>query len=254
MQSVRFDELPGVVIHPLEDRTGASIRVLICNAASRDARTREAVERAWTLHRERNPREYDGEILVVVRVDAAAGAIHAARERYRFLAVGTGCGVHVHLLAVTGVVTGIDQDGDECVLLGRRAADTRIYGGLWELGPSGGVKCPPGGVTQLGIADLQRALVEEGLEEVGIDLCACEMRAIAVTSDQTAASQDVIMRVRVGGRIDSRHGACTLSDHGAWEYVDVAWVPTSRLGEWLSRRPEALIPPSAAIVRWLGWT
>lgn len=208
---------------------------------------------AWQAWRVRQPREYDGDIVGVEHVDASSRVIAARREKYRFLAVGKQAGVNVRLLAVTGIVTAIDQDGDECVLLGRRSGETRIYGGLWEFGPSGGVKCPATGVTRLDERALVGALKDEGLEELGISLEMHTARPIAVVGDDEAASEDVIVRVELASPVDSRAAICSIGPEAGWEYVSTAWVPVMRLGGWITRHAGAMIPPSVALARWMGW-
>lgn len=247
---VRYDDLAGVCVRPLR---AAGLVIKVEEAHAREADVAARVERAWQEHRRTHPRDYDGMILDVRARDIERGEVVARRERYRYLAVGHECGVHVSLLAVTGVVTGVDQDGDECVLLGRRSAETRIYGGLWELGPSGGVKCPGESVRQIGLAEVRRGLVDEGIEELGVSLEGAESVAVALVEDEQAASEDVLLRVRLRETINSVWAACRAADHGAWEYADTAWVPIKRMGAWVRERPGAMIPPSVAVVRWLGW-
>lgn len=247
---IGYEDLPAIGIRALSD---GAVRIAIGPEAMRDDATRGRVDAAWREHARTHPRDYDGMILAFDGYDEGSRTMRARRERYRYLAVGAGAGCGTRLLAVTGVVTGVDQDGDECVLLGRRSGETRIYGGLWELAPSGGVKCPAESVTELSIGDVRRALMEEGLEELGVSLEEAEVRALALVGDDEAASEDVLLRVRLRGAINSRWMACRTQDAGAWEYVDTAWVPIERLGAWVRERPGAVIPPSVAVLRWLGW-
>lgn len=248
--AIWWDDLPGVCVRPLGD---AALKVHVLDEIRRDDVVEAASERAWQQHRLTHPRDYDGTILDVQSIDAQRGELCVRRERYRFLAIGAAIGARARLLAVTGVVTAVDQDGDECVLLGRRSAETRIYGGRWELAPSGGIKTPSVSVREFGIEHVRRGLIEEAFEELGVAFTGFAVEAVAIVSDDEAASDDVLLRVRLPEAIDSRRGVCASADAGAWEYVETAWVPTSRLGVWIGRSPGAMIPPSVAVARWLGW-
>lgn len=261
---IAYSDIPGVVIKPLvvgsptlprgAESCVPSLRIDVTEAAPVDASVAQRVEQAWREHQRLNPREFDGPILHIHYADSFTGRIDARREQYRHLAVGLACGIRVKLLAVAGLVTAIDQDGEECLLLGRRSTQTRIYGGQWELAPSGGVSCPPPSTTQLSLDDVHAALLEEAREELSENFENAKAQPLALVADQRAMSEDILLGVKLPSPIDSRFRSCKRGESTeSWEYADTAWVPTSRLGGWLRAQPDALIPPSLAVLRWLGW-
>lgn len=213
------------------------------------------IDAVWDELRRGNERLHDGPILRAISIDAESGAVRCRRDTYRSLAVSARLGLGVRQLGVMGVITGRCGAGRGHVLLGRRAAQTRIYPGLWELAPSGGVTPPPMNVPGLGLRDLAAALADEADEELGLDLSGQDIAAIAVLRDAHACSDDIVLRVDLAEPIDARRGVCPASNEAMdrWEYLDVAWIAMDDLGGFVGEHRSAIAPPTRALLRWLGW-
>src|SRR5262245_13445545 len=136
--------IPGIVAWPLNGELTVTV--------SREAPPSPsgAVTARWEQLCRENPRHYDGPLLSVVTFDPERGEMLCRRDQYQRLAVQPQVATGVHLLAVTGVLVATDGGGRRYVLLGRRGKQTRVFGGMWELGPSGGVAPPPANVQSLG--------------------------------------------------------------------------------------------------------
>lgn len=226
---------------------GISVRIPAPAADSADPQ----IDAAWRELTAANPRLFDGPLLLVDRVED--DVIHARPGRYRTLATATMLGRTVRSLGVQGVVIGRDRAGQPHVLFGRRSDDTRIYGGRWENAPSGSLEPPRHNPPTLALPDFARALAAEGTEELGIDLADAEVHIRALLDDATAQSLDLVLHVALRGIIDPRGSACALADHRRWEYLDTAWVRIDDLRAWHRDSKPALSPPTAALMRWLGW-
>ena len=213
------------------------------------------IEAVWNELRRENDRLHDGPILRAVSVDAESGSLLCRRDTYRSLAVSARLGLGVRQLGVMGVITGRDRAGREHVLLARRAAQTRIYPGLWELAPSGGVTPPPLNMPRIGSRELSAALADEAEEELALDLSGQDSAAIAVLRDAHACSDDIVLRIELAEPIDPRRGTCPASNEAAdrWEYVDVAWIALGEVHTFVDDHRHAVAPPTRAMLGWLGW-
>lgn len=223
-----------------------------------------AIDRAWAELCAENERLFDGSFLSVeewtppdasagtrfgVRPGASPGVFTCRVERYRRLAVA---GIvaecqRVRLLALTGVVTARDRDGVEHVLMGLRASKTRMYGGLWEFAPAGGVD-PPGEGQTFDSLLLRRVLVRELEEEVGLPaeaLGACD--PVMVVLNEEARSYDVVMRTKLVVGLEEARRRIT---GGSWEYERVEWVPVSDVPAFV--RDYQLVPQGREMVRVLA--
>lgn len=219
----------------------------------------EATDRAWEGMAATNPRLFDGLFLSVERwtPDRSAGGVAGGGgefgcrvERYRRLATAgvVRCGCEVRLLALTGVVTARDSAGAEHVLMGLRAAQTRMYGGLWEFAPAGGVD-PPGAGQLFDVGLLRRVLARELEEEVGLapeSMGACEPVMVVLNSE--ARSYDVVMRARLLIGVEE---AALRARPGSWEYERVEWVPVEEARGFAE--VEGMVPQGLEILRRLGW-
>lgn len=216
------------------------------------------IARIWDELRAANDRFYDGPILRVLSVDPERAEVLCRRDTFRALAVSPRLGLGIRQLGVTGIVTARDSGGRPHVVLGRRSAETRIYPGLWELAPSGGVKPPPPNVEHLTLDDLAVALAEEADEELGMGLPPRHARLIAFLRDELACSVDAVLRFDLDEIIDPRRsaGACPLAAEaaGRWEYIDSAWIALHDLPRFASDHAAAIAPPTASLLRWLSWT
>lgn len=199
----------------------------------------------WERQRAANPRLYNAPILSVVSFDAEAGEMLARRETYQRLVIQPRVMTGVRLLGVTGILVARGEGGEEHVLLGRRAPDVRIYGGMWELGPSGGVGVPPRSVETLTAEHLTSFLSDEAEEEVGLEVGSA--RPVAVVRDLIARSDDVALRVEVGelGAVAARPVS--------WEYTQTAWVAVRELAAFEAKFAGEVIGPTRALMRLMGW-
>lgn len=229
----------------------ADVRIVIDPAPPEvDPRIAEATERRWGELIGENPRHFDGAILAIERFDPETGTVHARRERYKRLAVQPHVDTGVRILSVTGVVTALDDADRVCALLGRRSPTTRIYGGLWELGPSGGIDPAGEDVLRLGMDHVRRQLADELREELGLELDVSGARAIALSVDAPGNSIDIVVRLDTGRAtsdlpLDEAHA-------DAWEYTDVRWIAFADARRVAVHEAATLIPPTRALLAWLG--
>lgn len=217
-----------------------NVRVLPARVPDTGHGARVAAE--WGRLRTANPRYHDGPILVLESLNP----LTVRRDTYRTLATAAAVDPSVRSLGVQGVVVGRDRAGVEHVLFGRRSSETRIYGGLWENAPSGGVAGPPG-CERLTLPDFVAALRDEGLEELGLDLADAAVTPLCLLDDPRAFSIDLVLGVRPRGVIDPRSLPCPASDGGRWEYIDAAWVGRAEAGVWVGREPGAFSPSTSAL-------
>lgn len=238
---------------PLE---GGGLRVSI----SRDARVPHsaAVEAAWSKLVAANPKYFDGPILSVLHLpheldhagtskNEIQNEILVRRDRFSRLAVQPAVSTGVRILSVTGVLLSKDSTGREFVLLGKRGRSTRIYGGMWELGPSGGLQDPPPAVTSLDHEAIFANLADEIEEEVGLELHRGE--AVCLTRDHKAMSDDIVFICDAG----PLEVASSEAHAANWEYEEVRWLPTDSLAPFDADQESNIIPPTRALFRALGW-
>jgi 8-oxo-dGTP pyrophosphatase MutT (NUDIX family) len=150
----------------------------------------------------------------------------------------------VEQLSVTGVLLARDADGTQRVLLGKRSAGTRMYAGMWELGPAGGVEAPAADVGEVGLEALVKELAREVREESGLDITGCPTRAAALVHDAMAHSYDVVLLVEVGSVPAARAAN--------WEYEEVRWVRVREVAALLRAERAGVIPPSRMLLEMLG--
>ena len=259
---IAYRGIPQTEIIPIRLADGA-LRVCI----TRDARTPNsaAVDAAWSKLVASNPRYFDGPILSVVhlphevpyelRHDGAANRSHdepafeilARRDRFARLAVQPAVATGVRILSVTAVLLAKDASGREWVLLGRRSHKTRVYGGMWELGPSGGLNDPPAPVTSLDHDAILRHLADEVHEEAGLHITSGQ--ALAIARDHKAMSDDIVFACDVG----TLEEASSQAHAANWEYDEVRWLATDSLAPFDALHEQAIIPPTRALFRAFGW-
>ncbi len=228
--------------------TGARVRVVMRAGAVPEPDERTV--REWGIRSARNPRLFDGAIVAVELVDGPDRAgdltIHARNDRYQRLAVQPLVDNGVDLLAVRGVVTARDAGGVVHVFVGRRHAQTQAYGGMWELGPSGGIQPPGPGVRELRFADLVGLFGLELREEAGLEIAGSRCEPLAICDDRTVRGVDVVIGVSLASDLEAIKGSPL-----DWEYSAVRWVA---LGEFAAfAKSVELSPPSVAIAVMLGW-
>lgn len=201
------------------------------------------IDDVWDRLRRARPRLFDGPILSFVGEDR--GVVLARRDSYKRLAVQGEAG---HLvtppvvqLAVTGVLVARDNAGRPHVFLGKRSDDTRIYGSLWELGPSGGLDPPSAPVHALDEHAVIRQLQVECRDEVGIAGVFTSHAVLGLIDDPVAMSTDIVVRLDLQRRLGE-----LLVSASNWEYAEVRWLPAAELAAFGEREPT--IPPTAALL------
>jgi hypothetical protein len=223
---------------------------------------KELVEKRWAAMVADNPRLYSGPLLSVVAIDGEIGVIHTMRDEFKRLAVQPQVRTGVQILSVTGAITAKDSRGREHVLLGRRGRGTRVYGGMWELGPAGGIPPPHAIVTTLDEADAARHLLEEAEEELGLILDLAKIRPVTLYIRDTIAHSDdltfVVGHEEAGSmeRLAAQLGESRATH--AWEYEETRWVPLDPhdpQGLFAFDRDHAseIIITTRAAFRGLGW-
>lgn len=211
------------------------------------------IDETWSRMKSAMPRLYDGPILAVSSIDTATAGITARRSSYKPLAVqgagDQGPRTGVQQLSVTGIVAARDASGRWHLLLARRSHATRIYGGMWELGPSGGIDPPAHDVQELTAPDCARQLAREAGEELaGLEADWLAAIPVAITRDFIAHSDDVCMLVRLPGPINA--GASPVRP-GGWEYTEARWLPIDHAAGFARRRSGVIIPPTRLLLDWL---
>lgn len=222
-----------------------------------------AIDRKWSELRQVNPRLHDGPILLaqVHECDWSGKSTYIWKhnklvlfirpDTYKTLATAAHIGREVRALGVQGVVTARDPSGEEHLLLGRRGSEVRIYQGLWENAPSGTVTPPPTTTPFLDQTHFIRALIDEGLEETGLNLSDSNISWIAMLNDSQANALDVVLKLKMRHTIDPRAVPCPANDAHNWEYAATIWTPTSTVATWARQNAHAISPPTRAVIQWL---
>lgn len=215
----------------------------------------DAIERRWALMVAGNPRLYSGPLLSVVTIDHELGTIHAVRDEFKRLAVQPQVKTGVQILSVTGAITAKDNRGEPHVLLGRRGRTTRIYGGMWELGPAGGIPPPHASVSTLHESDAMRHLMEEAEEELGLTLEPASIRPASLyVRDTIANSDDLTFLIEHPDPLDRVAAALAQSRATqAWEYEETRWVALADLAAFDRAHSGEIIITTRAAFRGLGW-
>lgn len=263
IDSEPYRGIPGVEVYRLHAQAGTGVapglRVIVSGAQPAiSAAEREQTDRAWSAMCAGNPRLYSGPLLAVVSIDFERGVYYCRRDKFKRLAVQPSVRTGVRLLSVTGVLTACDAVGRRHVLLGRRGVQTRVYPGMWELGPAGGVPPPHphAGRDGLGEEDLVAQLLEEGEEELGVRLERARVRpACLIARDQIAQSDDVTFEIvhDEPGSMERLGEAMHAGGAHAWEYSQTLWVPLDTLRQFDAAHAEEIIITTRATFRGLGW-
>jgi len=205
----------------------------------------DATERRWAELLAENPRHFDGPILAIERFDPATNTIHARRDGYKRLAVQPQVETGVRILSVTGFITALDERSRPCVLLAQRSNATRIYGGLWELAPSGGIDPPRSATGLLDLDHVRTQLASELKEELGTEPDVSTAHPIALCVDGPGHSVDVVVRVDTGLPID----APGVSIRDSWEYTGVHWLELTEAPAFAREHADELIPSTREMLR-----
>ncbi len=208
-----------------------------------------AIETRWLSLCTDNPRLFNGRILAFLDADLAAPSVRVCIDQYKRMAAQTAQAPEVIQFGVTGILTAPlaagDPESEHAVLIGQRSNQTHVYPSQWELAPSGGVDAPPEGTSSLTVRDIAKQVEKELAEETGFDPTETSIEPIALCNDPVAPSMDVVFRIRLH-EPPPQHTR-------TWEYDSLQWVRINDLAGHLRDRRIKLIPPSAAVTRWLGW-
>lgn len=219
--------------------------------AGLDAEMEAEVDAAWEKICTANPRAFDGPILAFVSADPANNIVRARRDNYRRLAVQPEIGTGITLLGVTGVLEARDRAGVGHVLLGLRSHATRVFGGMWEFGPSGGVEPPEIGQASMDAGDLWGSLVGEIREEIGLPTGCDQSPPIGLLCDPSGQSVELVFRVSLLETVEELAAMIEASDRSQrWEYDAVRWVAIGGLGSFAATSP--CIPSTAGLIELFG--
>lgn len=242
-----WPDLPGMTVWPWP--AGSPLRVRIDDPSpagswgADPAALTAAIDARWDEMRRANPRLFDDPILSVTSLKPGHEIV-CEYSSYKRLAVQDHVLTGVEQLSVTGVVIGAGAAGPS-VLIGRRGATTRIYGGKWELAPSGGIDAEPGRPF-LADRDIAAQLQREFEEETGSRARLRNIRTAAICHDAVAHSYDVVLMCEAG--IDEVRG-----DPGRWEYDGVRWARVDAVGAFDRDHSPEIIAPTRALFRYFGW-
>ena len=202
----------------------------------------DAVDAAWQELCAKNPRYFNGQMLAFDSYDPATGVIHASAEEYKYHAVRDTVDAGITLLAVTAILVGIDSKQSEPMyLIGKRSPKLHRYGGLWELGPSGGVDVPGDG-DMLDQDQIIAEAAREVREEVDLQLSDIPAKFVALVHDHAVGSTDIAIELEIGPVLPLQHN---------WEYSEIKWVLKHELGQWIRNNPDDFIPTTVALIEFL---
>ncbi len=242
-----WPDLPGISVWAWPPERGLRIRIEQHPPGPARPEVSARIESEWARQSAANPRLFDGPVLSVVRMEPGED-IRVRRDSYKRLAVQPAVETGVEQLSVTGVVLCRDAAGTDRVFVGRRSRQTRIYGDMWELGPSGGVDPPSWNRAELAEADLIFQLQREFAEETGYAAPLSDIRAHAICQDQVARSCDIVFVCRVDDP-----GPSPAADAERWEYDRFQWIPLASIPELYQLHGGQIIPPTRALFRFFGW-
>jgi 8-oxo-dGTP pyrophosphatase MutT (NUDIX family) len=208
----------------------------------------DRVERVWGRLKQQNPKLFGGGVYSVLRFSMVRGEIKAAYDLYKRLVVQPEVETGVSQLSVSALAIGPDPEKRPCVLLGQRGEQTRIYGGMWQICPAGGVDPPENAsdLRDLVHTDVEGALRREFDEEVGFAAPAGVLAPVAIVHDKVARSYDVVLAA------DFAHLPEPRPRNGSgWEHMAFEWVPIAQLPRFAREHP--LIEPTAELFRALRW-
>lgn len=197
---------------------------------------RALVDRAWHDLCAQNPRYFNGPMLVFSSMNSQTGVVTASVRPYQLHAVRDTIDLGISLLAVTAVVFVEDR-----VLIGKRSVHSHRYGGLWELGPSGGIDVP----EHTGLLDRNGMLdeaVREVEEEAGFVPRVIRHDIVALIHDHQVGSTDLAVVLEI-----EPPGALSIN----WEYEDTRWLTLDELVTMCAKESDKLIPTTISLARFL---
>lgn len=210
-----------------------------------DSETQIRVDEAWDQLCASNPKYFNAPILVFDAYDPASGVIHAHIGEYKHHAVRQSVDLGISLLAVTAVLCRPDRARNApTYLIGKRSTQSHMYGGLWELGPSGGIE-PPRVDTGISLRGLIEQVDREVREEIGLSVIDQPAAAVSLVHDTQAGSTDI----HIGIVLADAH-----EPDPNWEYDETRWVTLEELLAWCDEKPDEIIPTTIAHARFLRET
>ncbi|MFG0313969.1 MAG: NUDIX hydrolase [Phycisphaerales bacterium] len=223
-----------ITLEPIEDFR--QIRIDRTSAPSLDPEAQRLIDDAWAKLCAENPRYFNSPMLSFESSSSHNADIVASVRPYMLHAVRDTIDVGISLLAVTAVVV-----LDDRVLIGKRSTHSHRYGGLWELGPSGGIDGP----------DHADAIDREGLlaealreveEEAGFFPEVIRHHAVALIHDHLVGSADIAVVMEIKAPQALRVN---------WEYDETRWVTLDELVAWCDQKSTEIIPTTIALARFL---
>lgn len=198
-----------------------------------DARLQEVVDSLWKDELKSGKELFDGEVFFLNRIgDSLEGSFLS----YRYvLAVGLRPELREQFPGKPLGINGITRL-EEQVLFAKRSQKMALYGGLWELAPSGTVDP----LSQLnGKVDLVHTITNEFREELGLNPSIIRrIHPIGFYLDQEAGTYELCLELRLNAKPEIR-----LSS----EYSEYRWVHREELSDLT--RPGDCVPLSAFLVR-----
>jgi 8-oxo-dGTP pyrophosphatase MutT (NUDIX family) len=226
-----------VTLEPIEELQ--QIEIDRSSSISLNPEEHRLIDDAWAKLCAKNPRYFNSPMLSFESASARNANIRASVRPYMHHAVRDTIDVGISLLAVTAVVLVKNR-----VLIGKRSYDSHRYGGLWELGPSGGIDVPEQGDTidRAGLVAEARREIEE---EAGFVPEVIRHDVVALIHDHLVGSTDlaVVMEIEQPTSISIN-----------WEYDETKWLTLEDLALWCEKAPSELIPTTVALARFLRET
>jgi hypothetical protein len=205
--------------------SGRDLRVEIdATPVEEEPAHRAVIEEAWERIRAANPRAFNGPILAYLASGPENNLVVCRRDEYRRLAVLPEIETGLVQLGVTGVLEARDEAGTRHVLLGLRSHATRVFGGRWEFGPSGGVDPPP----------------------VGLPVDPDPTPPLGLLHEPVGRSCELVVRVSIRRPVEELIALIDRENRTSrWEYDAVRWVAVDELGAFVDAHPA--IPSALAL-------
>ncbi len=222
------------------------IQIVVAPGQESDRLTREQ-QQDWEEMQAENDQLFNGPILSFDALDDDHRTIRCHRDWYARFAVQSRSYEHplvsVCHFGVTGVIV-CDQGQGPHVMLGKRGHQAWAYGGMWELGPAGGIDPPEEDPEAQWDGNLAwKHLLEEAREEAGITSGLTVQRVLGLCWDDRIHGCDLI----IAAELDKR----PTEANDNWEYDEIAWVKPEDIPRF--SQEQRLIEPTRAILGTLGW-
>ncbi len=223
-----------VTLEPIEDFQ--QIHIDRTSSSTLDPEKQRLIDDAWAKLCAKNPRYFNSPMLSFESASVKNANIRASVRHYMHHAVRDTIDVGISLLAVTAVILLENR-----VLIGKRSNDSHRYGGLWELGPSGGIDVPDHG-SEIDYAGLLAEAAREVEEEAGFVPSVITSDVVALIHDHVVGSTDLAVIMEI-------EPPTSLSMN--WEYDDTKWLTLGELASWCEKKPDEIIPTTVALARFL---